>query len=98
MPKRAGRRTDAPLETLGSGLRAAGVVVMTPVRDPRPRGAYGIDAPYLLPIPTVLIAANILQGVLSRTVWPFLPTHLVTATKPVSAEDAKQDTGKRKDS
>lgn len=41
--------------------------------------SYGIDAPYLLPVPAVFIIANILHGIGSRTVWPFLAAALVTA-------------------
>jgi len=41
--------------------------------DPPPRkGSYGIDAPYLLPILGVLLVANILNGVVSGSVWPFV--------------------------
>jgi SAM-dependent methyltransferase len=33
---------------------------------------YGIDAPYLLPILGILIAANVASGVVSSAVWPFV--------------------------
>lgn len=44
-----------------------------PSRVPaRRKGSYGIDAPYLLPIPAVLIVVNLVNGVLSGSVWPFV--------------------------
>jgi arsenite methyltransferase len=43
------------------------------------KGSYGIDAPYLLPIPALLIVANLVQGVVSGTVWPFVAAAAVTA-------------------
>ncbi len=36
------------------------------------RGSYGFDGPYLLPILGLLIAAQLVSGVLSETVWPFI--------------------------
>src|SRR5262245_44889877 len=45
----------------------------------RRKGSYGIDAPYLLPVPVILIVANIVNGVVSRSVWPLLTALLVTA-------------------
>jgi hypothetical protein len=54
-------------------------VHMTVIRRQKPigflrrKGSYGVDAPYLLPIPLVLIALNILSAVTSRSLWP-LPT------------------------
>jgi ubiquinone/menaquinone biosynthesis C-methylase UbiE len=36
------------------------------------RGSYGYDGPYLLPILGLLIAAAVVIGVLSETVWPFI--------------------------
>jgi hypothetical protein len=36
----------------------------------RRKGSYGIDAPYLLPILGVLIVANVVQGLVSRSAWP----------------------------
>ena len=41
------------------------------------KGAYGIDAPYLLPIPAVLIIANVADGFISKSLWPFLAAALV---------------------
>jgi hypothetical protein len=40
---------------------------------------HGIDAPYLLPVPVVLIVANIVNGVLARTAWPFVAAVIVIA-------------------
>jgi SAM-dependent methyltransferase len=36
----------------------------------RRRGAYGVDAPFLLPIPAALIAYNIWKGIVHRSLWP----------------------------
>ena len=49
------------------------------VAPARRKGSYGVDAPYLLPIPVVLIATNILQGVLSGTTWPFVAAWMLVA-------------------
>jgi arsenite methyltransferase len=45
----------------------------------RRRGAYGVDAPFLLPILGLLFAANVVNGVLSRSVWPFVGAAAVLA-------------------
>jgi arsenite methyltransferase len=45
----------------------------------RRKGSYGLDAPYLLPIPVVLIAINLVNAVASRTVWPLVPAALIAA-------------------
>jgi SAM-dependent methyltransferase len=46
--------------------------------SPLPRqGSYGIDAPYLLPVLSLLLAANVIQGIVSGTVWPFLGAGVV---------------------
>src|SRR5271166_3550430 len=45
----------------------------------RRNGSYGIDAPYLLPILGVLLAANVLQGVVTGSVWPFVGASIVLA-------------------
>ena len=45
----------------------------------RRKGSYGIDAPYLLPIPALIVIVNIVDGILSRKVWPFLAAGLVMA-------------------
>src|SRR5262249_25309729 len=36
----------------------------------RRKGSYGIDAPYLLPILGVLFVGNIINGVVTGSVWP----------------------------
>ena len=41
------------------------------------KGSYGLDAPKFLLIPAVLIAANIVTGVVSGRGWPFLAAALV---------------------
>ena len=50
--------------------------VPSPVKDrigPAPRkGSYGIDAPYLLPVLGVLLGVNVVNGVISGSVWPFV--------------------------
>jgi arsenite methyltransferase len=38
----------------------------------RRNGSYGIDAPYLLPIVGVLIVANVVNGLISGSAWPFV--------------------------
>ena len=45
----------------------------------RRKGSYGIDAPYLLPIPAVLIVVNVANGVVSGSVWPFIAAMLILA-------------------
>jgi SAM-dependent methyltransferase len=45
----------------------------------RRQGSYGIDAPYLLPIPAALIVANVVQGVVTGSAWPFLAAAALTA-------------------
>jgi arsenite methyltransferase len=45
--------------------------------DTRRRGSYGIDAPYLLPVPALLIVVNIVNGVISGTLWPFVAAVVV---------------------
>jgi arsenite methyltransferase len=52
---------------------------MTVRVQPRRNGSYGIDAPYLLPVPALLIVANIIEGLTSATVWPFAVAGLVAA-------------------
>ena len=48
------------------------------VQAPR-KGSYGIDAPYLLPIVVVLIAANVVNGVVAGSVWPFVGAAAILA-------------------
>jgi SAM-dependent methyltransferase len=43
------------------------------------KGSYGIDAPYLLPILGVLLVANVVNGVISGSVWPFLGALVILA-------------------
>jgi len=43
----------------------------------RRKGSYGIDAPYLLLVPAVLILANLVNGFISKTLWPFLAAFLI---------------------
>jgi arsenite methyltransferase len=45
----------------------------------RRKGSYGIDAPYLLPIPLLFLVYNIADGVISRTIWPFVAALAVSA-------------------
>lgn len=45
----------------------------------RRNGAYGIDAPYLLPVLALLIAANLVSGFISGSVWPFAGAAAVLA-------------------
>src|SRR5262249_17544144 len=42
-------------------------------------GTYGIDGPYLLPIPVVLIVVNIANGIFAQSVWPLVPAGLILA-------------------
>ena len=39
--------------------------------------SYGIDAPYLLVIPVLLIALGIVQGIVTGRIWPFLGAAMV---------------------
>jgi ubiquinone/menaquinone biosynthesis C-methylase UbiE len=50
-----------------------------PSGHPRRKGSYGIDAPYLLPVLGVLLAANVVNGVVSGSVWPFVGAAVVLA-------------------
>ncbi len=50
-----------------------------PIEQVRRNGSYGIDAPYLLPILGALLAANVVQGVVSGSVWPFVGALVVLA-------------------
>ena len=52
---------------------------MTGSADPRWRGSYGIDAPYWAAAFAVVIAANIVNAVLSGGVWPFVPVVFLLA-------------------
>src|SRR5262245_60247026 len=50
-----------------------------PVPQARRQGSYGIDAPYLVPMLGALTLGNIVSGVVSGTVWPFLGAAAVLA-------------------
>ncbi len=52
---------------------------MTPRVQARRKGSYGIDAPYLLPVPVLLIAVNIIDGMISGKVWPFVVSGILAA-------------------
>jgi arsenite methyltransferase len=54
-------------------------VVVTAVGSARRKGSYGVDAPYLLPIPAALVIGNIVDGVVSGTIWPFVAAGAVVA-------------------
>lgn len=41
------------------------------------KGSYGLDAPYLLPIPIILFLGNLLDGIISKSVWPFVGAAVV---------------------
>jgi len=43
------------------------------------KGSYGIDTRYLLPILGVLLVANVVNGVISRSVWPFVGALVILA-------------------
>jgi arsenite methyltransferase len=50
---------------------------VTPLASARRHGSYGLDAPYLLPVPAVLAAANLVAGVVSGAVLPFVAALLI---------------------
>jgi arsenite methyltransferase len=50
---------------------------MSTIAPTRRQGSYGIDAPHLLPIPAVLVVANVVQGVVTGTPWPFAAAAVV---------------------
>jgi arsenite methyltransferase len=51
--------------------------VKEPVVHVRRNGSYGVDAPYLLPVLGALLAANVVQGVVSGSVWPLVGAAVV---------------------
>ena len=53
--------------------------VKGPIVQARRNGSYGIDAPCLLPVLGALLAANVVQGVVSGSIWPFLGAAVVMA-------------------
>jgi len=59
-------RTNHPAESGPAAIELA-----------RRRGSYGIDAPYFLPVPALLILANLVNGVISKSLWPFLAASLI---------------------
>jgi len=44
----------------------------------RRKGSYGIDAPYLLPLPVLVIIADIVNGIIAKKPGPFLAAFLIT--------------------
>jgi arsenite methyltransferase len=52
---------------------------MTQRVNPRRHGSYGIDAPYWAAAFAVVIAANIINAVISGGVWPFVPVVFLLA-------------------
>src|SRR5262252_6823253 len=48
-----------------------------PAQHLRRNGSYGLDAPYLLPVPLIIIIANVANGIISRSPWPFVGVGLV---------------------
>src|SRR6266481_2497670 len=46
----------------------------------RRKGSYGIDAPYLLPIPLILMVVNIANAIICRTIWPLIAAALIGAS------------------
>ena len=46
---------------------------------PRRKGSYGLDAPYLLPLPAVALAFNLFQVFLTRNAWPLLGAVVIAA-------------------
>src|SRR2546427_3665653 len=65
-----GPKTSMTVSTIQKQMMSTGA---------RRKGSYGIDVPYLLPIPVVLIAINIVNAVVSRTAWPLVPTFGILA-------------------
>jgi ubiquinone/menaquinone biosynthesis C-methylase UbiE len=45
----------------------------------RAKSSYGIDAPYLLPILGALLVGNVVSGIASGTVWPFVGAAAILA-------------------
>lgn len=54
----------------------ANIAAMT-MAMPRRKGAYGIDAPYLLAIPVLVFLYYIVNGLIARKPWPFLGAFLI---------------------
>ena len=53
--------------------------VKGPIVQARRKGSYGVDAPYLLPVLGALLAANIVQGIVSGSVGPFVGAAILLA-------------------
>src|SRR5438046_342115 len=51
----------------------------TTITQTRRKGSYGIDAPYLLAVPAILIVINIVNAIVSRTALPLLPSAIIAA-------------------
>jgi SAM-dependent methyltransferase len=51
----------------------------TPLKPIPRKGSYGLDAPYLLPILVLLFFANVANGLVSHSVWPFVGAVAVLA-------------------
>ena len=47
------------------------------VTSAKPAGSYGIDAPYLLAVPAILVVSGVAQGLFTARVWPILGAGLV---------------------
>jgi len=45
---------------------------MNEVRDSAGRGSYGVDSPYLLVVPLLLVVFGVMQGVLTKSSWPIV--------------------------
>src|ERR1041384_5364220 len=48
------------------------------------RGSYGIDAPVWIPILALAIAANVVNAVIARSVWAWLPVALLACCAGIS--------------
>ena len=53
--------------------------MVTFAKRARRSGSYGVDAPYLLPIPLALFVIHLIQGAISGTAWPFVAAGLLAA-------------------
>jgi arsenite methyltransferase len=54
----------------------------------RRHGSYGIDAPLWLTVPFALIVGNIVQGVLSSNIWPFVGAGVILACLAVGVHSS----------
>jgi hypothetical protein len=46
--------------------------MVIPRAPTRRKGSYGIDAPYLLPVPAARTVTNVVRGAVTGTLWPFV--------------------------